>query len=95
MAPLHQQMNNAMSNESNDKQSTESGGTDGKPAVMCCAVFEDMAKRLSWMIYEANGQRLACVPHIHGSNGERWRVNHCPSCGREVRSIEVPWELLA
>lgn len=66
-----------------------------QPAVMRCAVFEDMAKRFSWMSYEANGQRIACMPHIHGSNGERWRVNHCPSCGREVRSIEVPWEFLA
>lgn len=33
MAPLHQHQNNAMSNEQNDKQSTESGGAVGKPAV--------------------------------------------------------------
>jgi hypothetical protein len=84
-----------MNDTINDKQSTESGGAVDKPAVMCCAVFEDMAKRFSWMGYEANGQRLACMPHIYGSNGERWRVNYCPSCGREVRSIEVPLDLLA
>lgn len=34
MAPLHQHRNNAMNNKQNDKQSTESGGAVGKPAVM-------------------------------------------------------------
>lgn len=43
MAPLHQHKNNAMSNESNDKQSTESGGADGKPAVR-----RSLFHRLNW-----------------------------------------------
>ena len=33
MAPIYQHTNNAMSNESNDKQSTGRGGAIGKPAV--------------------------------------------------------------
>ncbi len=81
--------------EQQQDKSNEEQGQLRQGGVVCCAVFEDMVKMFSWMSYEHEGKKLACMPHIHGSNGERWRVNHCPSCGREVRSIELPWDFFA
>lgn len=50
-----------------------------------CSCFRLFIPFVQWMATE-DGIRL--MPHIiDGEN--RWRINYCPSCGKEVRSIEL------
>lgn len=58
MATPHQHMNNAMSNEQNDKLSTERGGADGKPAVMRRSFFQ--------VVREWFTGRTELVPYNYG-----------------------------
>ena len=78
MAPLHQHQNNAMSNDQNDKQSTESGGADGKPAVM---------RRLFSCLCRWSGSLADCPADAWG--GGRF-VFECPTCGRTIGSKGFP-----
>lgn len=49
----------------------------------CCEVLLKMD--LGWMKNE-DGTRL--IPYIKG-NSDTYRVNHCPSCGKYIRDIEI------
>jgi hypothetical protein len=54
-----------------------------KNEPVCCGVLEKMEIR--WMTLE-DGSR--CMPYIIGrSDTNMYRVNHCPSCGKEVRDV--------
>jgi len=54
-------------------------------AVICCGVLERMS--LGWMKLE-DGRR--CMPYIDGlGDGNKYRVNNCPSCGKYVRDVIV------
>lgn len=64
--------------------------------TFCCKPFETIVKNrfLNWFSYsDDNGKRILVMPYIM-VGGIQWRVNHCPSCGLNVRSIEIPEESL-
>lgn len=68
MAPLHQHTNNAMSNDQNDKKSTESGVAIGKPAVR-----RSLFRRLNWsgfgFIMVTSALAAATNDTVHGLPG--------------------------
>lgn len=67
-----------------------------KPSIKCCDVFIKMADRFNWMRYEKDGKYVRVMPHIPKSNTitgsiikHNHRVNFCPSCGKDIRDIEL------
>jgi hypothetical protein len=66
-----------------------------KPAFICCDAFQKTAKHFDWMSFnDDNGQNILVMPHILINNNyvdtERLRVNYCPTCGHNVRDIQLP-----
>ena len=57
---------------------------DAKLPVICCGVLEKMI--IAWMVME-DGTKV--MPFIAGDDGNKYRVNHCPSCGAYVRDVQV------
>lgn len=56
-----------------------------KNDVICCGILERM--NISWMEFN-DGTK--CIPHIKGlSDGNLYRVNYCPSCGKQVREVII------
>jgi len=56
----------------------------------CCEVFPKIATGLSWMSYtNDNKESILCMPYIEDECTTKYRVNYCPSCGSEIRSIEI------
>jgi hypothetical protein len=54
----------------------------------CCDVWTQIMGRFDWMHYEKN-PRIVTMPHI--KSGDRlFFVNHCPSCGADVRNYNAP-----
>lgn len=55
----------------------------------CCNSFTKIAKGISWMQFvDENKETILCMPYI--KSGEiKYRINYCPSCGKEIRSIEI------
>lgn len=59
-----------------------------KPDAPCCEVFEQIAGRFEWMSYQQQPEVLT-MPHFQ-IGGNKWRINFCPACGREIRAINYP-----
>jgi hypothetical protein len=59
--------------------------------VTCCKPFESMVSEFMWYTFEDNGQIFYVMPCIV-LNDISWRVNFCPSCGENVRSIRIESE---
>lgn len=58
---------------------------EAKSNEVCCNVLESL--NIGWMKFE-DGTR--CMPYITGhSNEVMYRVNFCPSCGKEIREITL------
>lgn len=58
-----------------------------KEYTPCCEVFPKIATQFSWFVSE--GRTLFVMPNIDLPDN-KFRVNYCPSCGAEIRSIKVP-----
>ena len=57
-------------------------------AKICCETFKKISKSFNWFSYSVNGNSILCMPYIQV--GEiKYRVNNCPSCGVEIRDIEI------
>ena len=51
----------------------------------CCDVFSQIKNKFNWFSYEDDDDsKVFCMPSINSI-----RVNHCPSCGENIRSIEL------
>lgn len=50
----------------------------------CCEYFPKMAHKFKWHSFEEGGKKVYVMPCI-----DDLRINHCPSCGKEVRDIEL------
>jgi hypothetical protein len=55
---------------------------------ICCNGFRKIAKRLSWYSYGEDDEKTLIMPFIFNAPGE-YRVNFCPSCGKNIRDIEI------
>ena len=56
----------------------------------CCEYFPRIAHSFTWFHYEDGGKKNFVMPCITDVDGQKIRVNHCPVCGTEVRSIIIP-----
>lgn len=50
----------------------------------CCESFKHFINIFYWMILD----KKYIMPYTY-VDGIKYRVNHCPSCGAEVRDIEL------
>jgi hypothetical protein len=51
--------------------------------TVCCDVLEKM--NIGWMKLSDNEK---CMPYIKGYDNEiMYRINYCPSCGKNIRGI--------
>ena len=68
--------------------------TLSQATVMCCDYFLTIAPHFGWFsIKQDFGKKILCMPYIIGTD-PMLRVNNCPSCGKDVRSIELDPKLL-
>lgn len=55
------------------------------PSNDCCEWWLMFAKKFLWMVV-ADQPELLVMPHVvDDATGKKWRVNHCPGCGANVR----------
>jgi hypothetical protein len=50
----------------------------------CCAAFEAFHDELQWIHVKEESVRI--WPHLL-IRGTRWRINFCPSCGKDIREL--------
>lgn len=55
--------------------------------IPCCSTFKDIINTMEWM---GLGENLI-MPH-YTIQCIKFRVNFCPSCGKNIREIEVPYK---
>lgn len=53
----------------------------------CCEVFPKIQDQFIWFSVALN-RNTRCMPCLHEVDAD-YRVNFCPSCGANVRSIEI------
>ena len=56
---------------------------------ICCKYFNLFAKNYEFMILDIDVKKKYIMPHITDINDIKIRVNYCPSCGAEIRDIEL------
>ena len=56
----------------------------------CCEVWPLISGYFGWMAYE-HSPSILTMPHIQLDTA-KMRVNFCPSCGKEIRSINMARE---
>lgn len=52
---------------------------------ICCDIYEELVPTFSWFKTEDNVYLMPCIE----GKDRQIRVNHCPSCGKYVRGIEL------
>lgn len=52
--------------------------------VICCGTLEKML--ICWM---KTPLEVRVLPFIVGNDGNKYRVNYCPSCGAYIREAEL------
>lgn len=59
----------------------------------CCDILKYSLSLFYWMTYidyEDEGKIKYIMPYIYDKEKEKkYRVNHCPSCGANIRDIEL------
>ena len=55
---------------------------------ICCEVFDQIKYTFSWFAYEDEPLMLT-APHLVGLDKKRYFVNHCPSCGKDIRNMNI------
>lgn len=51
--------------------------------LICCDSFEKNIHNFGWYKLQHQGEEKYLMPYILGTN---YRINYCPSCGKEVRN---------
>ena len=55
----------------------------------CCESFKDFIPLLNWFAYDDIGVKIYVMPYMQIEQSNKLRVNYCPSCGTEIRDIEL------
>ncbi len=56
--------------------------------VICCGILEKMEIR--WMYID---DETKVLPHLLSKEGDtRYKVNYCPSCGKDIAGIQIKIE---
>jgi hypothetical protein len=54
---------------------------------LCCKVLPHFLLSWNWMSLDDNGEVIYVLPHV-SNNGNKWKVNFCPSCGAKIKEIK-------
>lgn len=62
-----------------------------KQTINCCDSFRKMRHNFHWFGYqEDKNKKVYTMPYLISCDGcTKLRVCYCPSCGKEVRGIEL------
>jgi len=55
----------------------------------CCESFKHFIDIFYWMTYVDKKDKIKYIMPYTYQDGIKYRVNYCPSCGAEVRDIEL------
>ena len=55
----------------------------------CCESFKHFINIFYWMTYFDKTDKIKYIMPYTYEDGIKYRVNHCPSCGAEIRDIEL------
>lgn len=59
-----------------------------KPTDDCCKIWPRLWWAFYWLTDESG--TLLVMPYLQAPNeGDKWRVNYCPSCGADVRDCVI------
>ena len=60
-------------------------------SIKCCDFFGKMRHHFEWFSYQDDdNKKVRCMPVLKSCDGiTKLRINYCPSCGKEVRNIEL------
>jgi hypothetical protein len=72
-----------MKNEINENKALS------QTSVMCCDSFKKNIHNFGWFKLDHLGEEQYLMPHILGTN---YRINFCPSCGKEVRDVVLSYD---
>lgn len=53
---------------------------------ICCGNFEKMFSKMNWHVIEMKEGKFYVMPCLG-----IMRINNCPSCGKEVRGVKIPY----
>ena len=67
------------------------GGNLGDNLGVCCDGFRNMMSTFRWFSYKDDDKTMLVMPSID-INEKHWRINFCPSCGKECRSFTIEKE---
>ena len=57
---------------------------------LCCEPFKRFIHQLSWFSYTNDeGEIIILMPCFIGSDNNKYRINHCPTCGADVRQLKL------
>jgi len=54
--------------------------------VPCCDAFKKFARSFKWFNLGGRYLLMPCLEH----SGANYRINYCPSCGAEIRAVQIP-----
>ncbi len=59
----------------------------------CCESFDKIENELGWYSYDEDNEEettIYLMPYILShKDGNKYRVNFCPSCGKDIRNIKI------
>lgn len=55
----------------------------------CCDAFKDFIPMFNWFAYDDKGVKIYVMPCMQVEQSNKLRINHCPSCGANIRDIEL------
>lgn len=56
----------------------------------CCPAMADLIPTFGWFrLNNITDEDVLLMPYIE-SKGIKYRINHCPSCGKYIRNIKIP-----
>lgn len=60
----------------------------------CCEVFPKILKEFNWFYYkdEKLNENIYVMPYIESREGDKWKVNYCPSCGANVMDTKITYD---
>lgn len=60
-------------------------------SIECCQSFNKIRHQFDWFSFEdEKGVTFRIMPHLKASDTRtKIRINHCPICGKNIRSIEL------
>ncbi len=57
---------------------------------LCCDSFKQLIHQINWFSYtDDEGVIIMLMPCFIGSDNNKYRINHCPTCGTDVRQLKL------